>query len=52
MTTSTAATQATARMVVARFLDGRTVKGTTHDFAPNRDEFHIYEQGDEGSLRP
>jgi hypothetical protein len=45
MTTSAAPEQ--ARMVVARFLDGRTLKGTTHDFAPNRNEFHVYEEGNE-----
>jgi hypothetical protein len=36
-------------MVVVRFLDGRTLKGTTHDFAPNKSEFHLYEGGDESS---
>lgn len=35
------------RLVVARFIDGRVVKGTTHDFAPNKTEFHLYEGGDE-----
>jgi hypothetical protein len=28
-------------VVVARFLDGRTVKGQTTDFDPSRREFHI-----------
>lgn len=32
-------------MVVARFLDGNVVKGTTHDFAPERSSFHIYAPG-------
>ena len=27
--------------VVARFLDGRTVKGTTMDFLPTKDVFHV-----------
>jgi len=35
------------RLVVARFKDGRVVKGSTHDFAPNKNEFHLYERGDE-----
>jgi len=34
-----------AVLVVARFLDGRTLKGTTHDFAPNKAEFHLHEEG-------
>lgn len=36
-----------SRLVVARFADGRVVKGTTHDFAPNKTEFHLYERGNE-----
>jgi len=36
-------------MVVARFVDGRMVKGSTHDFAPNNARFHIYPGGDETS---
>lgn len=47
MTTTTMAEK--GRMVVARFLDGRLVKGTIHDFAPNKNEFHLYEGGDERS---
>lgn len=31
--------------VVARFLDGRTLKGTTDDFLPTRAAFHVYEHG-------
>ena len=27
--------------VVARYTDGRMVKGMTHDFFPNKDRFHI-----------
>ena len=36
-----------ARAIVARFTDGRIVKGTTHDFAPDKDVFHVYVDGDE-----
>lgn len=28
--------------VVARFLDGRVLKGTTHDFAPTKPTFHLH----------
>jgi hypothetical protein len=38
---------AVGRMVVARFRDGRMIKGTTRDFLPNRPQFHIYLDGDE-----
>lgn len=31
--------------VVARFVDGRTVKGTTADFFPGREKFHVSEDG-------
>jgi hypothetical protein len=31
--------------VVARFVDGRTVKGTTMDFVPAKDFFHVLEVG-------
>lgn len=27
--------------VVARFIDGRTLKGTTSDFVPTKDHFHV-----------
>ena len=36
-----------ARAIVARFADGRMLKGTTHDFAPDKDIFHVYVDGDE-----
>ena len=36
-------------LVVARFLDGTCLKGTTQDFAPNKTEFHLHEGGNEGS---
>ena len=32
--------------VVARFADGRVLKGTTHDFAPNRPKFYLCLEGD------
>lgn len=35
------------RAIVARFIDGKTLKGTTHDFAPDKDLFHVYVDGDE-----
>ena len=31
--------------VVAHFLDGRLLKGTTEDFAPNRPRFHLHPLG-------
>ena len=34
-------------MVVLRYMDGRLLKGTTHDFYPDRPEIHIHEDGDE-----
>lgn len=40
---------AAGRMIVARFCDGRIMKGTTHDFLPNRPTFHIYVDGNERS---
>lgn len=35
------------RRVVARFADGRILKGTTHDFAPLKVQFHLFESGKE-----
>ena len=32
--------------VIARFLDGRVLKGTTHDFAPQKPTFHLSVWGD------
>lgn len=46
---SGAASVLAGRMIVARFLDGRIVKGTTQDFLPNKPIFHVYEGGDESS---
>jgi len=46
---SGAAASTAGRMIVARFLDGKTMKGTTQDFLPNRPTFHVYENGDESS---
>lgn len=31
----------TSNLVVVRYLDGRTVKGTTRDYAPGRAVFHV-----------
>lgn len=36
--------------IVARFADGRMVKGTTQDFAPGKDAFHVI--GSEGGAQP
>ena len=35
--------------VVARFLDGRVLKGATHDFAPHKSLFHLSVWGDPGA---
>ncbi len=32
-------------LVVARYLDGRVLKGATHDFSPNRPGFHVEVDG-------
>jgi len=37
------------RRVVARFLDGRILKGSTHDFAPNKPRFHVSPGGNEAA---
>src|SRR5262245_37446839 len=34
-------TETTGSSVVARFIDGRVLKGTTHDFAPGKTIFHL-----------
>jgi len=34
--------------IVARYLDGRTLKGTTQNFFPNRPVFHVNRQGGSG----
>jgi hypothetical protein len=39
--------QSGAQPVVARFLDGRTLKGTTRDFGPNKPKFHLFPWGKE-----
>lgn len=36
--------------IVARFADGRLLKGTTQDFAPTKEAFHVI--GSEGGARP
>jgi hypothetical protein len=33
--------------VVVRFMDGRILKGTTRDFAPNKPAFHLFPWGEE-----
>jgi hypothetical protein len=38
----------TTNGVVAHFLDGRVVKGTTQDFSPNRPAFHLFPSGGAG----
>ncbi len=38
--------------VVARFQDGRTLKGTTNDFLPNKDVLHISAEGRSPGARP
>jgi hypothetical protein len=48
-TRSTGAPVIAGRMVIARFRDGKVLKGTTQDFAPNRSSFHVYVGGDEKS---
>ncbi len=45
--TTGAVPSAAGRMIVARFVDGRTLKGTTHDFLPTRPNFHVYVDGNE-----
>ena len=31
--------------VVARYIDGRLIKGLSQDFFPNKDRFHVYSAG-------
>lgn len=33
-------------LVVARYIDGRILKGTTRDFSPQRPSFHLHPEGD------
>jgi len=35
--------------VVARYRDGRVVKGVTNDFLPTRDTFHVIQRADSGA---
>ena len=35
--------------VVARFNDGRMLKGHTHDFVPEKELFHVIEEGESGA---
>jgi len=41
---------ASRRLIVARFLDGRMIKGTTQDFLPTKSRFHLQEGGDPGAV--
>jgi hypothetical protein len=34
-----------SNLVVARFVDGRVLKGVTQDFSPNRGLFHVHPEG-------
>ena len=38
--------------VVVRFADGRTVKGTTSDFVPAKDSFHVTDATAEAGAKP
>ena len=38
--------------VVARFADGRVVKGATADFFPGKDSFHVSEAGAQAGAKP
>jgi hypothetical protein len=42
----------TVNKVVARFTDGRVVKGTTANFIPSQEKFHVSVEGAELSSRP
>lgn len=46
----TAPVSAVGNMIVAHFRDGRNVKGTTQDFAPNKAQFHIHPTGDDAAV--
>ena len=35
--------------LVARYRDGRLLKGTTQDFSVSRSEFHVFARGDEAT---
>jgi len=39
----------TNNKIVARFSDGRVLKGVTHDFAPNKPSFHLFMDSEEPS---
>lgn len=36
-------------LVVARYRDGKTIKGTTYDFGPQKKAFHVVPLGEEGA---
>ena len=41
-------TEQSLTKVVARYMDGKVIKGFTRDFVPYADVFHIYERGASG----
>ena len=38
-----------SNLVVARYVDGRVLKGVTQDFSPNRGIFHVHPPGDDSA---
>jgi hypothetical protein len=36
-------------MIVARYVDGRMIKGVTQDFSVDKPEFHVFEDGNESA---
>jgi uncharacterized protein DUF6982 len=36
-------------MIVARYADGRMIKGVTQDFSVDKPEFHVFEDGNESA---
>ncbi|HYV84997.1 MAG TPA: hypothetical protein VFB49_03715 [Patescibacteria group bacterium] len=41
------ASAAAGKMIVARYVDGRILKGTTYDFLPGKSAFHLHVDGNE-----
>jgi hypothetical protein len=39
-----------SNLVVARYADGRVLKGVTQDFSPNRGIFHVHPEDDDASV--
>jgi len=44
------AVTAAGTMVVARFLDGRVLRGTTNDFSPMKPQFHLHPNGEDRTV--